>query len=236
MTMRRSVYLVCFIMVFCFTAAVSAQPLNFTQLLEKVEHKLTTIDEFQSMASIKVVEGERINLSVFSIKASKSLMTTRIEMLEPDVISGQVIVVDQEKDVVKMYMPVLDQIVVQSLEEAYNGDMDLDFTDIGSFFNMQGLEGQIKEVIETDVGLQYIVSISGLDNQLDFFPEMTDETGGGQHLQQYIWINEEFMPFKMEFYQDDKYLGTFALDEFEINLGLTKEEMQNLPDVPEVVF
>lgn len=232
--MRRSVLLVCLIMLFCLTVTVSAQPLNFAQLVEKVEDKLKTIEDFQSTASISLVEGERINLSVFSIKASKSLMTTRIEMLEPDVFSGQIILVDQEKNTVRMYMPVLDQIIVQSLDGANNTGMDLDFTDLSSFFNIQDLEGEIEEVIETDAGLQYIVVISGLDNQLEFFQEMTDKTGGQQL--QHVWINEEFMPYKIDFYQSENYIGTFSLDKFKINVGLTKEELQDLPNVPEITF
>ncbi len=215
------------------TTTIIAGELSFVELVEKVELKLNAIEDFSSMASVHLVEGDRINEFSFSIKASKKLMTTRIEMFKPDLFSGQIFLVDQSNQIVKMYIPILNQIAVESLKPGSAG-ASLDFSDLSSLFNFKGLKGEIIEVIETDLGMQYKVSLAELDFQLGFLDDMMGITGG--QLQQYVWLNEEFIPFKIEFYEKGLYIGTFVLDKLEINVELAKEDLVSLPKVPEFSF
>ena len=50
-------------------------------------------------------------------------MTTRIEMFKPDLFSGQIFLVDQSNQIVKMYIPILNQIAVESLKPGSAGSL-----------------------------------------------------------------------------------------------------------------
>lgn len=229
----KKIFIGCVVLLLMISFTVDAQELTFDQLIAHVEEKLLDVEDFRIKAVIEVVEGERINRSAVVIETSQAHRVVRVEIVEPDILAGQIIVIDEASNAMKMYMPAFDQIIVQKLDNA-EADLGLgvDFTDISKMFNIDDVDGEIKEIMETDTGLNYVIVIDAITDQFQF-PGANGELHEALY---YLWINADFMPFKIEVIDNDNYLGAFYLEQYELNIGLTADELLALPDVPLVEY
>lgn len=216
------------------TAAVSAAELDFAGLADVVEQKLAGIEDVRMIVELDLVQQGQPTSIVMNVKSSKSHQLTRVELLEPDVVAGQIMVIDLENNEMKMYMPVLNQIIVQPLANSAAGlGFNLEFTDLTQTLNLQGLSGEIKEVTAVEAGLEYLVVINDLGDQLPFMQGIDVDP---QELVQYIWIDAEYIPYRVEGYQGTALLGKLVLTEYEFNSGIAVDELLEMPDVPVLQF
>lgn len=193
--------------------------LNFTTLLKNVEDVLDNIEDFSADVEIELIENKRVNTTRINVKASKSAGVARIEFIEPKVLAGQIIVANSQLNQLQVYMPIAQQILISPLETA-GADLGLgvNLTDLNSIFDFSGVTGTIEEVIHTEQELNYLVKVTGLD----------------ENQTQLIWIDQDFVPFKLAVYDHDNYLGSLFLSNLLINEELTPEELQKLPRVTKV--
>jgi len=216
------------------TAAVSAAELDFAGLADVVEQKLAGIEDVRMIVELDIVQQGQPTSIVMNVKSSKSHQLTRVELLAPDVVAGQIMVIDLENNEMKMYMPVLNQIIVQPLANSAAGlGFNLEFTDLTQTLNLQGLSGEIKEVTAVEAGLEYLVVINDLGDQLPFMQGIDVDP---QELVQYIWIDAEYIPYRVEGYQGTALLGKLVLTEYEFNSGIAVDELLEMPDVPVLQF
>lgn len=216
------------------TAAVSAAELDFAGLADMVEQKLAGIEDVRMIVELDLVQQGQPTSIVMNVKSSKSHQLTRVELLAPDVVAGQIMVIDLENNEMKMYMPVLNQIIVQPLANSAAGlGFNLEFTDLTQTLNLQGLSGEIKEVTAVEAGLEYLVVINDLGDQLPFMQGIDVDP---QELVQYIWIDAEYIPYRVEGYQGTALLGKLVLTEYEFNSGIAVDELLEMPDVPVLQF
>ncbi|NLM70036.1 MAG: hypothetical protein GX177_08595 [Firmicutes bacterium] len=216
------------------TAAVSAAELDFAGLADVVEQKLAGIEDVRMIVELDLVQQGQPTSIVMNVKSSKSHQLTRVELLAPDVVAGQIMVIDLENNEMKMYMPVLNQIIVQPLANSAAGlGFNLEFTDLTQTLNLQGLSGEIKEVTAVEAGLEYLVVINDLGDQLPFMQGIDVDP---QELVQYIWIDAEYIPYRVEGYQGTALLGKLVLTEYEFNSGIAVDELLEMPDVPVLQF
>lgn len=216
------------------TAAVSAAELDFAGLADVVEQKLAGIEDVRMIVELDLVQQGQPTSIVMNVKSSKSHQLTRVELLAPDVVAGQIMVIDLKNTEMKMYMPVLNQIIVQPLANSAAGlGFNLEFTDLTQTLNLQGLSGEIKEVTAVEAGLEYLVVINDLGDQLPFMQGIDVDP---QELVQYIWIDAEYIPYRVEGYQGTALLGKLVLTEYEFNSGIAVDELLEMPDVPVLQF
>lgn len=216
------------------TAAVSAAELDFAGLADVVEQKLAGIEDVRMIVELDIVQQGQPTSIVMNVKSSKSHQLTRVELLAPDVVAGQIMVIDLENNEMKMYMPVLNQIIVQPLANSAAGlGFNLEFTDLTQTLNLQGLSGEIKEVTAVEAGLEYLVVINDLGDQLPFMQGIDVDP---QELVQYIWIDADYIPYRVEGYQGTALLGKLVLTEYEFNSGIAVDELLEMPDVPVLQF
>lgn len=216
------------------TAAVSAAELDFAGLADVVEQKLAGIEDVRMIVELDLVQQGQPTSIVMNVKSSKSHQLTRVELLAPDVVAGQIMVIDLKNNEMKMYMPVLNQIIVQPLANSAAGlGFNLEFTDLTQTLNLQGLSGEIKEVTAVEAGLEYLVVINDLGDQLPFMQGIDVDP---QELVQYIWIDAEYIPYRVEGYQGTALLGKLVLTEYEFNSGIAVDELLEMPDVPVLQF
>lgn len=216
------------------TAAVSAAELDFAGLADVVEQKLAGIEDVRMIVELDLVQQGQPTSIVMNVKSSKSHQLTRVELLAPDVVAGQIMVIDLENNEMKMYMPVLNQIIVQPLANSAAGlGFNLEFTDLTQTLNLQGLSGEIKEVTAVEAGLEYLVVINDLGDQLPFMQGIDVDP---QELVQYIWIDADYIPYRVEGYQGTALLGKLVLTEYEFNSGIAVDELLEMPDVPVLQF
>lgn len=196
---------------------VSAKSITYQMLADNVAENFANVQDASAKLNFKVVEEGISTEAVVLISGSLPLELVRIEMLAPAVMAGQVIVMDQNAGKLKMYMPAMAQIIVQDLQ-AGNALMGFDVSGFDSTFDFHQLNGEILETITTETGVNYVVAVE-VENQV-----------------QKIWIDQDFMPIKIEAYQGDKLISTISLLELKLDSGLTAEQLQSLPNVPEVIF
>ncbi|HHX02087.1 MAG TPA: hypothetical protein GX739_05370 [Firmicutes bacterium] len=231
--MKKSFILVC-CMIIILTAAAYAQGLSFEQLAANVEQQLNGIFDMHAVVDLEVVQFGQVTFTTLDLKTSKEGRLTRLEMLAPDLVVGQIYLFDPEKEEVSIYMPMLGQILVQSLATASGQfGLSLDFADMDHLFSLGGIQGEIDEIIPTDQGLNYRVKVTDLGEQV---PLLGSAATNPRLAVQYVWIDANYMPYRIEYYEGDVCLGKMVIREYELNMGIPAEELRNLPDVPIMKF
>lgn len=220
--MKKSLYLLAALL-FLLSSSVSAgtavEELSYNELVNKVEASLAQVEDFSAEVRIELIENERQNVTRLQVKASQVNEIARLEFYEPSVLAGQIIVADTQESQVSIFMPIIQQIIISPLE-VVGADLGLgiDFTDLSGIFDFSSLSGTILEVENSDSGLNYCVELNAFDQQQT----------------QYVWIGEDFMPYKITIYDNQNYLGSLELENLVTNQELTKQELVSLPNVIQV--
>ncbi|NLM26355.1 MAG: hypothetical protein GX208_09625 [Firmicutes bacterium] len=197
---------------------LKSDPNSFEVLMNKVAASLGDVKDFSADVKIELVENTRSNITTLNVKASQVHEIARLEFKEPAVLAGQIIIANNQTKEVSVYMPVIQQILVSPIETVGSDlGLGIDFTDLNSLFDFSGFSGEIEEVAETESGLIYRIKLT-----ID------------RYQSQYVWIGEDYIPFKVTIYNGDSYLGSLELIDLIINQQLTVEDLQSLPKVKEV--
>src|SRR5690554_3866275 len=134
--MKKLLVVLCCVVLLGGNSVALASQLTFEELMAKVEEQFVTLEDIRARIVIEVVEGERTNRSVAMIDASQTHKIARVELLEPEIMAGQIFVADQANNVVKMYSPIIEQIMVQSTDSmADSAGLGIDFTDLTNVFS-----------------------------------------------------------------------------------------------------
>ena len=201
-----------------------------------MEEKLKSIEDARFVREFDMVQMGQKTRTVMGIKGSKEHKLTRIEILAPDIAAGQIMLLDMENSEMRMYMPALNQIIVQSLAASAAGyGINIDLDDLTQSLSLEGLAGEIIEVVETEAGLEYVVAVAVTDEQVPVLVMQGIEVDP-KDLVQHIWIDAQFIPYKLESFQDGTSLGSLVLSEYEINVGMETDELREMPDVPLLQF
>lgn len=208
---------------------------TYEELIKKVEDQILALDRISTTAIIEVNQGGIVNRIVVSIEANISDKIMRVEILEPSIMAGQIMIADQEKDLVKMYLPAMNQIIIQSgVDVATNAGLGVDLTDLDYLYNSAETGGYIDQVVETENGVNYLVVINDLEEQIG----LSQQFVGGQLgvSRQIIWINHEFIPFRFEVSESEQLYAILTLEDIAINEDVGDVDIQRLPNVPEVRY
>lgn len=220
---KTHLLLLSFLLVLVVCNGVGATP-TFEQIIANVEEQVLGIEAISTKAVVDVHQGELVNRLVIRVVSDVSQQLAKIEFLEPMMMAGQLIVTDQAQGIAKIYMPAFNQIIEQPLEDMAAGmGMGLNVTDLSSLldFNSAEVEGYIEQIIESEAGVNYVLAITDIMDQAQI-----------QQGKQLIWINHEFMPFKLEIRQDDTLTVVLELKDLLINDEVELDVPNWLPDVP----
>ncbi len=217
--MKKQLLLSMIVLLVCSSFTIYAQELTADELVARVEEKLLSIEDFSTMITTSQVQDKRIETAKILFKASQTQGLARAEVLEHWVFRGTILTVDQESMLVRNFTPILQQIIVSSLSDVGAEFGGVDITDVFASFDFRGLDVEILEVQQLDEGVEYIVELSGY---LD-------------HVQR-IKINHQFIPYYVELFEDQMYIGSLLLEDIVLNPGFSKEVLTQLPEVGEIRF
>ncbi len=230
--MLKRVFVSCIIVLtLTLSGVVVAADLTFEELIANVEKQINQLENFEVTIELKLMDQGLSDTMVVKVISSLEHGLFRMEMLAPSEIAGQIFIVDSENNIAKIYMPLIEHIIIQSLDSAAAGyGMDLDFGDFELFADFSNVEGEIHEVITTETGKEYVVKIPNLDTSL-----FTIDTPSGQS-HEYVSINSDFIPYKIKSYDQDILFAQIMLTDYQLNPDLTPEMINELPDVPVLEF
>lgn len=191
-------------------------PLSLEELLEQGAQWAMNVQDISADLEIKELQNGRTVRTTGNLKVSQALGLLRLELYEPSVLRGQVIVADEESLEVKVFLPIADQIMVRDLESmGAEAGIQFDMDNLGSVFDFYDYDVVIQEVIEEEEGFVYVLRVTGFENQT-----------------QIVWLRQwDWIPFQIELYENDTLLGTLELTNVAVDQGYTREELTELPDV-----
>lgn len=164
-----------------------------------------------------------------AILGDRSQELYRITMLEPAALADQVIVIDAKAKKMRMYMPVSNQIIVRSLDEAAaeGGQMGFDFSRMSQLPSQKDYDIKLSGVQKTSTGDVYLLTV-------------TPKKKGSQTAYngtQKVWVRaSDWMVSKVELYDDKGQLvATIVLQEIKLNPKVTKAQLTQLPKDAQVI-
>ena len=217
---KRHIYLVSFAVFFLaltsLAMAESKAPLELEELLEHAQERALSLKDFSADVEILQVQPRRTVRTVAFIQASQEWGLMRLELKEPSVLRGQIIVADQETLEVKMYLPIADQIMVRDVESmGQEAGIPLDMDNLGALFDFYDYDVEIRDVLNSDDGYTYVLEVTGIEDQTQF-----------------IWLRDsDWVPYMIEVFEDDVLIGTLRLDNVVFDQSFNREELASLPDV-----
>lgn len=223
--MRRIVILICCLLM--INGVVQAQELTFEQLAAKVEQKLEAIDDLRAVFEAEVVEsGQKMTMKM-EVKWVKESKLTRIDFLSPRVLEGQFYIADAEKQELSVYVPMTNMLMVMPVQSAEEFGFDLPIGDFEKPIQFEDVKGEILRVEQTDRGLSYVVQIKELDQSM---VGMISAGGSSDQAVQYVWFDADFMPVRFEYWDGEVCLAKLVIPEYEINKGVSAEELLAVPE------
>ncbi len=198
------------------------EPLSLEQVLDRMEERALSIQDFSAGMEITHKLEEREQTVKAKLQASQELGLLRLELEEPNVLRGQIIVVEQETAEVKMYMPIADQIMVREAEEVgEEAGMPLDMQNLSSLFEFYDYDVEMKDYKQEEwngeSGYVYVLEVTGIEEQT-----------------QVLWLRDkDWVPYQIEVYEDERLIGTMELKDIAFDQELSRDELAELPDVRE---
>ncbi len=191
-------------------------PLGLDELIEHAQERAVTLKDFSADVEIVQKQQRRTVTTVAFIQASQKWGLMRLELREPSVLRGQIIVADQETLEIKMYLPIADQIMIRDVESmGQEAGIPLDMDNLGAIFDFYDYDVEIKEVLNSEEGYTYVLEVTGIEEQT-----------------QRIWLRDsDWVPYQIEVYEDDVLLGTLTLRNVTFDQCFSREELAALPDV-----
>lgn len=190
------------------------------EILEYSQQAVMEIEDIQADVDITQHTNKRANKTVAKLQASVVHQVARVELSEPSALRGQIIVADQADMKVRIYMPIADSIMVQSIEamaedQGFTGDL----LDVTSLFDFSDYSVSLLEVIETEeAATTYLLQVEGFD----------------EYTQKVYVTSDTWLPNKIEIYEDNTLTGVLKLDNLQINKDLAVEQLRALPKVREI--
>ena len=231
--MKKS-FTLAYCMMIILAAAVQAQELSFQHLAANVEQRLNSIFDLHAVIDLEIVQQGQVVITTFDLQSGKVQKLTRLEVLAPELAAGQIYLFDLENNQMSIYIPMAEQIILQPLAGAAGTfGLSLDFANMDQFLSLEDIKGEIEEVLTTEQGVTYKVKVTDLDQQALF---LSSASTNPDLAVQYVWVDANFIPYRMEYYEGDVCLGKMLIREYELNAGITAEQLRTLPDVPVLQF
>ncbi|HHY10426.1 MAG TPA: hypothetical protein GX528_07655 [Firmicutes bacterium] len=192
-----------------------------SQVVDKIKQAVTELQDLTADVCQTQYKGSQERSEKVEGKLAISLvehLVARLEFSAPSALRGQIIVIDQEKNEARSYMPVTNQITVQGLEGMGEEALSfLDVTDVATLFDFTQYEVVVLESIEKDGLWDYSLQVSGYEDQVLQVRVKSDS-----------WVPYEILEFS-----GGKLKGKLELRNAVFNQALSRDEIRGLPDVKE---
>ena len=155
------------------------------------------------------------------VLASQQDRLLRMEIMEPEILEDQIYVLDERAQVLKMYLPVMDQIVVRSLEEAMaEFGFNFDLASLTQLPDPANYNMEIMDLARDDTSY-YMIKVKAKES-------LGVEVPGYQ----IFWLNrDDLIPRKITAFGDDgNLLGVINLSQVAINPGISPYQLAYLPE------
>lgn len=190
-----------------------------SEVVDQIKDVIMAIKDISMDILITQMKGLRNDQGLVSVQASVEGKVARIEFLEPSALRGHIMVADQTKMETRMYRPINNQIVVQTLEDVSKEALSaLSIAQLTTYFDFTQYEVEMVESVEQDGVMEYLLEVNALDNQLWYVRVRSDS-----------WI-----PHEVSVIEEDTLLGVMTLSNVLINPGLSLDKITKLPEVKEV--
>ena len=191
-------------------------PLPLETILDRARDRALTIEDFTTDVEIVQVQGNRTVTTKAHMQASQLYGIFRLELQEPSVLRGQIIVADQETLEIRMYLPIADQIMIRDVESlGEEAGIGLDMDNLGGVFDFYDYDLILKESELHEEGYVYALAMTGFEDQTQVF-----------------WVRDwDWVPFKIEVYEEEQWLGTLHLHNVVFDQELSRDQLAELPNV-----
>ncbi|PMQ01130.1 MAG: hypothetical protein CBR30_07680 [Dictyoglomus sp. NZ13-RE01] len=217
----RKISLILFILIFLISPILAQ--VSGENILKDMQAKWSSAKDLQMKFSITIYsyssKGEAISQKMtMEMYYISSPQVVRINFLEPALFAGQIILIDNEKKLVRIYMPSTKQILESDLTQT--GTMT------SSILNIPGVSGKesdfsfdVSEVVEKN---QKLYKIVGKPNTPELKTQMS-------YFELYI-TKDEMKPVRLKIYDIEQklYMEMVWLD-IKINQNLQVSKLRTLP-------
>ncbi len=217
-----------------FAACVQAETVEY--VLEQTKERLTQLKDFSAWVEIEHLQNSRTHRTKARLTASQVHEVARLEITEPSILEGQIIVIFQDSLEVNVYMPIADRIMVKradDLAEDTAMGLGIDLTNLADVFDFEDL---VVELLD-DAAEEAQFELQDENDECD--DELSEETKanwvlrvtGFEEQEQRIWLTADWLPQKIEVYEKDSLLGTVWFRDVLVDQELDKDDISALPDV-----
>jgi outer membrane lipoprotein-sorting protein len=200
-----------------------------------------TLDDILAQGKTKFDNANTVSVSVYAqmadpstkkktkmgmaILADKTAGLSRISFTAPAAFKGQIIIVDDKAKVMKMYMPVTNQVVVSKLNKGTGAAMGMNF-DLSSAMG-------IPDKTTHDAKLLGKEKVGKIDTYVLQFKDKKDAKAGIQK----IWLNvSDLTPVKLELFDSaQKSIGVMEFKDLKIGVPIDRKKIVSLPAGAEVI-
>ncbi|MGI6036982.1 MAG: hypothetical protein ACOYD6_02015 [Limnochordia bacterium] len=198
--------------------------LTVEQVISHVQEQWTTVED---VALFLVIEhyNETGDLTAElrgRVLANKEAQIIRLEVTEPDILADQVYVLDEKAGLLKIYMPVNEQIMVSTLENAAeNQGFELDLERLAQLPDPSLYHMEILRVEDPETAPVYVIEVRAKE-------EPATEVPGYQ----VFWVDgTHWYPTRIEAFTDGgNLLGVMEICDVVFNEGLSRDELAWLPE------
>lgn len=221
-------------------SAVCVQAETVEYVLEQTKARLTQLQDFSALVEIEHVQNSRTHRTKARLAASQKHEVARLEIEEPGILEGQIIVIFQDTLEVHVYMPITDQIMVTKADDMTEDtamSLGIDLTNLADVFDFDDL---VVDLLFDDPEDAEVELEEG-EKPEESCDETEEETASGWILrvtgfedqEQRIWLTKDFLPEKIEVYENgsENLLGTVWFREVLVDQDLERDDIAALPDV-----
>ncbi len=183
-----------------------------------ISEVIKNLQDLSADIEVTQYKRERADKATGRLMVSAVHKAARLELYSPSALRGQIILADQGNMEVRIYMPVTNEIAIQSMSDmGEEAAAYINVTDVSTLFDFSQYAVEVLESFTIDEIHHYLLQITGYDNQVQYVRVASD-----------TWI-----PYEITVYEDGLLVGELLFVNVKLDQSLTEEEIRLLPKAKE---
>lgn len=189
-----------------------------SQVVKSISETISGLQDLSADIEVTQYKGERADKVTGHLMVSAVHKAARLEFNSPSALRGQIILADQGNMEVRVYMPVTNEIVIQSMSDmGEEAAAYINVTDVSTLFDFSQYAVEVLESSTIDEVQHYLLQITGYDDQVQYVRVGSD-----------TWI-----PYEITVYEDGLLFGELLFINAKLDQSFTEEEIKQLPKAKE---
>ena len=166
-----------------------------SQVVKNISETISSLQDLLADIEVTQYKRDRADKATGRLMVSAVHKAARLELRSPSALRGQIILADQGNMEVRIYMPVTNEIAIQSMSDmGEEAAAYINVTDVGNLFDFSQYAVEMLESFAVDEVHHYLLQITGYDNQVQYVRVGSD-----------TWI-----PYEITVYEDGLWLVSFC--------------------------